>query len=204
MTIMFALYFEYEKNRNWNFMAVNYIFGGVIIGAGLAGIGFMLHPATRDLPYIAWISGLLFIAMAIISYFYWKLAAYRLLWVAVAVLVIRIAFNYTVIPSWEKTHPVVATKKLADELAQETAGRKLFVYWNPAFKPDPYFQYRYNNEIFTYYLSTARNEITWVSTEKIPGALYLAQWEHLNNQKFKVIKKIEPAWQVPVALIEFK
>jgi 4-amino-4-deoxy-L-arabinose transferase-like glycosyltransferase len=204
MTIMFALYFEYEKNRNWNFMAVNYIFGGVIIVAGLAGIGFMLHPATRDLPYIAWISGLLFIAMAIISYFYWKLAAYRLLWVAVAVLVIRIAFDYTVIPSWEKTHPVVATKKLADELAQETAGRKLFVYWNPAFKPDPYFQYRYNNEIFTYYLSTARNEITWVSTEKIPGALYLAQWEHLNNQKFKVIKKIEPAWQVPVALIEFK
>jgi 4-amino-4-deoxy-L-arabinose transferase-like glycosyltransferase len=204
MTIMFALYFEYEKNRNWNFLAVNYIFGGIIGAAGLAGIGFMLHPATSDLPYLAWVSGLLFAGMAIISYFYWKQAAYRLLWMAIAVLVIRIAFDYTIIPSWEKTHPVVATKKLADELAQETAGRKLYVYWNPAFKPDPYFQYRYNNEIFTYYLSTARGEITWVNTEKIPGALYLAQWEHLSNQQFKVIKKIEPAWQVPVALIEFK
>jgi 4-amino-4-deoxy-L-arabinose transferase-like glycosyltransferase len=204
MTIMFVLYFEYEKSRNWNILAVDYIFGGVIGIAGVAGIGFMLHPATRDLPYVALISVLLFTGMAIISYFYWKQEVYRLLWVAIAVLVIRIAFDYTIIPSWEKTHPVVATKKLAADLAEETAGRKLYVYWNPVFKPDPYFQYRYNNEIFTYYLSTARGEITQVSTEKIPGALYLAQMEHLKNQKYKVIKKIEPAWQVPVALIEFK
>ncbi len=127
-----------------------------------------------------------------------------MLWLAVAMLVIRIAFNYTIIPSWEKTHPVVATKVLAADLAETTAGRDLYVYWNPAFQPDPYFQYRYNNEIFTFYLSTARGKITPVSTEKIPGALFLAQWEHIEKDKYNVIKKIEPAWQVPVALIEFK
>jgi hypothetical protein len=119
-------------------------------------------------------------------------------------LVIRIGFDYTIIPSWEKTHPVVATKKLAEELAAGTAGRNLYVYWNPAFKPDPYFRYRYNNEIFTFYLSTARGEITPVKMEKIPGELYLAQWEHIIQDKYKVIRKIEPAWQVPVVLIEFK
>ncbi len=117
---------------------------------------------------------------------------------------IRIAFNFSIIPSWEKTHPVVATKKLAAELAQETAGRTLYVYWNPEFEPDPYFRYRYNNEIFTYYLSTARGEITSVNTEKIPGALYLAQWEHIKKSDYTLVKKIEPAWQVPVFLIEFK
>ena len=204
MTIMLALYFEYQRNRNWTIQAVDYIFGGIIGLAGFAGIGFLLHPATRDLPHLLLISILLFLAMSIISYFFWKQKPYRLLWLAIALLVIRMAFNYTIIPSWEKSHPVVATKKLADELADQTAGRKLYVYWNPYFKPDPYFQYRYNNEIFTYYLSTSRGEITQVKTEKIPGALYLAQWEHLNKAKYKVIRKIEPAWQVPVVLIEFK
>lgn len=204
MTIMLALYFEYQRNRNWTIQAVDYIFGGIIGLAGFAGIGFLLHPATRDLPHLLLISILLFLAMSIISYFFWKQKPYRLLWLAIALLVIRMAFNYTIIPSWEKSHPVVATKKLADELADQTAGRKLYVYWNPDFKPDPYFQYRYNNEIFTYYLSTSRGEITQVKTEKIPGALYLAQWEHLNKAKYKVIRKIEPAWQVPVVLIEFK
>jgi hypothetical protein len=204
MTILFALYFEYQKSRNWNYLLVDYILGGVIAVAGIAGFGFMLHPATRDLPYVQLLSVLLFLAMAIISYFYWKQATFRLLWVSIAMLVIRIAFDFTIIPSWEKTHPVVATKKLASDLAELTKGKDLYVYWNPAFKPDPYFNYRYNNEIFTYYLSTARGKITPVNMEKIPGALYLAQWEHIDKQKYKVVKKIEPAWQVPVALIEFK
>jgi 4-amino-4-deoxy-L-arabinose transferase-like glycosyltransferase len=204
MTIMFALYFEYEKSGNWNFRVVNYLFGGIIAVAAIASFGFMLHPATRELPDILWVSAMTFVALAIIGFFYRKQATFRLLWVSIAILVIRIAFNYTIIPSWEKTHPVVATKKLASELAELTAGRDLYVYWNPSFKPDPYFQYRYNNEIFTYYLSTARGRMTPVKMEKIPGALYLAQWEHIDKQKYKVIKKIEPAWQVPVALIEFR
>jgi len=164
----------------------------------------LVHPATRDLPYILPVTISLFIAMATISFFYWKQATFRLLWVSIAILVIRIAFDFTMIPSWEKTHPVVATKKLAAELADLTKGRDLYVYWNPDFKPDPYFNYRYNNEIFTFYLSTARGRITPVKMEKIPGALYLAQWEHIDKQKYKVIRKIEPVWQVPVALIEFK
>jgi hypothetical protein len=185
-------------------LLADYILGGIIAAAGFAGIGFLVHPATRDLPYILPVTISLFIAMATISFFYWKQATFRLLWVSIAILVIRIAFDFTMIPSWEKTHPVVATKKLAAELADLTKGRDLYVYWNPDFKPDPYFNYRYNNELFTFYLSTARGRITPVKMEKIPGALYLAQWEHIDKQKYKVIRKIEPVWQVPVALIEFK
>jgi 4-amino-4-deoxy-L-arabinose transferase-like glycosyltransferase len=204
MTIMFALYIEYSKSRNLNFILVDYILGGVILVASLGSWGFMLHPVTRDFPHIFLVSFLLFVSLGIVSYFYWKQPINRLLWVAVAMLMIRIGFDYTIIPSWEKTHPVVATKKLAKDLAAETAGRPLYVYWNPDFKPDPYFKYRYNNEIFTFYLSTERGEITPVKMDRIPGELYLAQWEHIIDDQYKVIKKIEPAWQVPVALIEFK
>lgn len=204
MTVMFVLYFEYEKSKNLNFRIVNGFLGGILTAAGAGSFIFLFHPATRDLPYVTLVSVLLFIAMAVISFFYWRQATFRLLWVSIAFLAIRIAFDFTIIPSWEKTHPVVATKELASELASETRGKDLYVYWNPDFKPDPYFGYRYNNEIFTFYLSTARGKITQVNMEQIPGKLYLAQWEHLHNQKYKVIRKIEPVWQVPVVLIEFK
>jgi len=203
MTILFALYFEYRNKNARIYLLVDYFFGGFIGIAGLASIIFLFHPATRDLPYITMVAVLLLVGMGIVSYFYWKQALNRMLWLAISLLIFRIAFDYSIIPSWEKTHPVVATKILAAEMAEETKGRTLFVYWNPDFDPDPYFHYRYNNEIFTYYLSTNRGEITYVETEKIPGALYLAQWEHIKGTKYSLVKKIEPAWQVPVLLIEF-
>jgi 4-amino-4-deoxy-L-arabinose transferase-like glycosyltransferase len=204
MTVLFALYFKFQEDRTWQVKLVDYIFGGLIGAIALLGTVFMFHPATRDLPHIALVSALTLIVLGVISYFYWKQNLNRLFWLAIAMLVIRISFDYSIIPSWEKTHPVVATKKLAAEVAAETAGQPLYVYWNPDFKPDPYFRYRYNNEIFTYYLSTARGQITAVKTEKIPGALYLAQWEHIKNTPYIHIDKIEPAWQVPVLLVKFK
>jgi 4-amino-4-deoxy-L-arabinose transferase-like glycosyltransferase len=204
MAIVFVLYFKYREQQARIYLLVDYFFGAFIGIAGLAGIAFIFHPATSDLPGIVLVSVLLLFALGIISFYYWKQTVNRLLWLAIAVLVIRLAFDYSIIPSWEKTHPVVATKKLAADLAIETEGRELYVYWNPDFKPDPYFRYRYNNEIFTYYLATARGEITYVKTDMIPGPLYLAQWEHIKDSAYIPLKKIEPAWQVPVMLIEFK
>lgn len=204
MTILFALYFEYQKTRPLFFLVVDYIFGAFIGVIAIGSLAFIFHPLSRDLPMITLVSIFTLFALGVISFFYWKQPLNRLLWLAIAMLIIRITFDYTIIPSWEKTHPVVATKQLASDLARETAGKDLYVYWNPAFEPDMYFRYRYNNEIFTFYLSTARDEITEVKTEKIPGALYLAQWEHISDARFTEIKKIAPAWQVPVVLIEFK
>jgi len=204
MTILFALYFEYRENGARIYLLVDYILGGFIGTFGLAGIVFMLHPATRNLPYIAWVSVLLFLALGVISYFYWKQALNRLLWLAIAVLVIRVAFDYSIIPSWEKTHPTVATRKLAVQLAEETAGKPLYAYWNPEFKPDPYYHYRFNDEIFTYYLSTARDKIITLSMEKIPGVLFLAREDHLQSADYIIVEKIGTPRKVPVYLVEFK
>jgi len=204
MTILFALYFQYQKSKAVVFMIVDYIFGGFITIAAIAGIALIFHPLTRDLPHILTVAIFTIISLGIISFFYWRQPVNRLFWLAISILVLRITFDYSIIPSWEKSHPVVATKKLAADLAAHTADKSLYVYWNPEFEPDPYFTYRYNNEIFTYYLSTARDRITEVTSEKIPGALYLAQWEHIKDDKYFPIRKISPAWQIPVMLVEFK
>jgi 4-amino-4-deoxy-L-arabinose transferase-like glycosyltransferase len=204
MTILFALYFQYQEKKFLIQKIVDYLLVILILLIGIAGIFFMVHPLTRDIPFIKAVSIANLAILGVISYFYLKQPVNRLLWLAIAMLVVRIAFDFSIIPSWEKTHPVVATKEMAVELAEYTTDRTLYIYWNPSYKPDPYYQYRYNNEIFTYYLSTTRNEITKVKTERIPGALYLAQWEHLQGYPYKKILRLEPAWQMPVLLVEFE
>jgi hypothetical protein len=92
---------------------------------------------------------------------------------------------------------------MAKELAKETTGRPLKFYWNPEFSPDPYFGYRYNNEIFNYYLSTGRDEMTPIGMEETPGVLFIAKMDHLQGKNYRLIRQLKPAWQDPVWLIEF-
>lgn len=203
MTVFFALYFDYLKEglriTRWADGVL-----GLMIGFGvLAGLAFLFHPDTRELPYITLVAVSLMVVLTAILVFYLKQPANRFLWLAIGLLVFRIAFNFTIIPSWEKSHPAVPTKAMATEIARETAGSPLKIYWNPGFTPDAYFHYRYNNEIFTYYLSTARGEMITISREEIPGVYYLAQQEHLRDKQYTVVRQFEPVWQVPVSLIMF-
>ncbi|MBW6460982.1 MAG: hypothetical protein K0B08_10460, partial [Bacteroidales bacterium] len=203
MTAFLALYFEYRKEGLRIVPWVDGILGGMIVAGMVAGIIYMFHPETKNLPYIILVSLLLIISLGITLFFYRKQAYHRFLWLAIGLLVFRISFNFSIIPSWEKSHPAVPTRSIAIELAEQTADKPLMIYWNPDFQPDHYFHYRYNNEIFTYYLSTAREEIIRVGHEPLPGIYFIAQWEHIKHKDFKVIRKLEPVWQVPVFLIEF-
>jgi hypothetical protein len=203
MTVFFALYFEYRKEK---LRIVKWIDGvlGVMIGVGIAaGVIFVFHHETRDLPNILWTSVVLILSLLLIIILYRIQAYYRFLWLAIGLLVFRIAFNFSIIPSWEKSHPGVPTRSMAFELAEQTADKPLMIYWNPDFQPDYYFHYRYNNEIFTYYLSTARGEIIRIGRDPVPGIYFIAQWEHIKDKEFKMIQKLEPVWQAPVFLIEF-
>jgi len=203
MTVFLALYFAYRKEGLRIVRWVDAILGAMI-GVGIvSGIIFMLHPETKHLPYIIWVSLLLTLSLGIVLFFYRKQAYHRFLWLAIGLLIFRLAFNFSIIPSWERSHPAVPTRSMAIELAEQTADKPLMIYWNPYFQPDRYFHYRYNNEIFTYYLSTAREEIIRIGQKPIPGIYFIAQWEHIKHEDFKVIRELDPVWQTPVLLIEF-
>lgn len=203
MTILFALYFEYKRENHSLARWVDGFLGAIIGTGALAGIAFLIHPDTRDLPGIIIVSVILCITLTAVLFFYVKQAHNRLFWLAVGVLVFRIAFDFTMIPSWERSHPAVPTKALARELAEDTSGTPLEIYWNPEFEPDAYFHYRYNNEIFTYYLSTAREEIIRVSKEPVPGHYYLALRQHLEPDSWNIIRAFKPVWQDSVLLVKF-
>jgi hypothetical protein len=108
------------------------------------------------------------------------------------------------IPSWKPTHPAAEIKRLATEVAGQTSPKTLYIYWNPDFPPDPYFQYRYNNEIFTWYMSVNLRQIIKVESKQIPGAYYLARKEQLEDIDYRLIRELEPPLQVKVCLVEFE
>ncbi len=203
MTMLIYLYLKHQmegrKVTGW----IDSIFGIAISLTSIAGIAFLLHPATRDLPGIMWVSVMLFLVMSTISYFFWKQKNFRLLWLSIAMLVVRIAFDFSIIPSWKTNHPAVEIKSTAFAVAEKLKGEPLKIYWDPAFNPDPYFQYRYNNEIFTWYLSVKLDRM--IEVDKVPdhGIYYLAKPAHLKDKEYTLIRKLEPPLQENVYLVRF-
>lgn len=204
LMIFFALYEENRAAGSRVIRAIDLLLGVLIVVGALLGILFVVHPATRDLPYVWPVSIALIMLMSAMLFLYIRQPMSRLFWMAIALLVFRVAFNLVIIPSWEKSHPAVATKQMVKELAEETKDTPLLIYWNPDFKPDPYFHYRYNNEIFTYYLSTERGEIIRVSGQEQAGVIFIAQPGHLSGKHYTVLRELEPVWQYPVRLIRFE
>lgn len=201
MTIFIYLYFDYRKENLPISKWIDTILGILLMIGAVSGFGFLFHPATKNLPGILAVAILLFILLAGILYIYRKQVQSRLLWLAIGMLVFRIAFDFSIIPSWKPTHPALKVRAIAEEVVAEASGRPLCIYWNPAFPPDSYFQYRYNNEIFTWYLSVNLRQIIQVDTNLQPGALYIAKKEHLNDFNYREVKKLEPPMQVPVSLV---
>lgn len=202
-TIFIYLYFEYLEGNHLLAKWIDIILGILLVIGAISGFGFLFHPATKNLPGILVVAIMLFLALGGVFYLYWKQIQNRLLWLAIGMLIFRIAFDFSIIPSWKPTHPAVKIKAIAAEVAAEASGKPLYIYWNPNFPPDPYFQYRYNNEIFTWYLSANLRQIIKVETALVPGGWYIAKKEHLQGMNYTEIKKLEPPLQVPVSLIEF-
>jgi 4-amino-4-deoxy-L-arabinose transferase-like glycosyltransferase len=204
ITIFIYLYFEYRQENHPLAKWIDIILGILLIIGAVSGFGFLFHPAAKNLPGILVVAILLFFSLGGVLYFYRKQIQNRLLWLAIGMLIFRIAFDLSIIPSWKPTHPALKVKEIASEVAAESGARPLFIYWNPDFPPDPYFQYRFNNEIFTWYLSANLRQI--IKVEKVPkqGSWFIAKKEHLDGMNYKEIKKLEPPLQVPVYLVEFK
>jgi 4-amino-4-deoxy-L-arabinose transferase-like glycosyltransferase len=202
-TILISLYYDYLQENHSITKWIGIIFGIFISAAGLTGFLFLFHPATQGLPYVVPVAIVLFVSLGTISYLYWQQIQNRLLWLAFGALVFRIAFDLTIIPSWKTNHPAVVVRQKADEVTEIVKDGKLNVFWNPSFPPDPYFQYRYNNEIFTWYLSVNLGQMISVEDTPVPGTFYLAKPDQLEGYDYSQIRRLEMPMQVPVELVVF-
>jgi len=181
-TMVSWIYFEYRKENLLLTKLIDYILGGTLILFSIAPFAAMFNDVIKNFNNILLISIILSAILIILSYLYWKTIKYRLFWLAIAILVLRIGFDFTIIPTRQFNSLEVVSIREAKTLAEETSGRQLFSYWNPDFEPDHYYQKRILLTRFNYHLSIARDEILYVNSEKIPGALYMALEKHIVDQ----------------------
>lgn len=166
---------------------VEYILGAVLVIASIAPLASPYIGLVKDVDHVLIISILISMAMIPITIFYWRNIKYRLFWFSIGIFILRIGFDFLVLPTRQMDSKEVQGKANAIALAEMTKGHDLYSYWNPA--KEPHFYYLKNLITFRYhyYLSTARNEMVVSTSEKIPGAIYFSNPQHIGKQPIDTV-----------------
>jgi 4-amino-4-deoxy-L-arabinose transferase-like glycosyltransferase len=205
ITVLIHLYFIQEKESSRAFKVLQGIFGGVMVLAALAMLALMFHPSTRGLSYIRPVSVALFLILGTAAWLYFRQPLNRILWVAIALFVIRIGFDLSMVRFWGATFKESRSRTEATALARETGDRPLYSFWNPEFQPDdPYYGRLLMKYVYAFYLSREKGEVIKVTTERIPGALYIAHKDHIRDMPVLVHREIDIPGGQRRALVEFK
>ncbi|MDT8393033.1 MAG: glycosyltransferase family 39 protein [Bacteroidales bacterium] len=109
---------------------IEYIFGATLILAGIAPWASPYVEMVKDVDHVLLISAILSIVLATISMIFWISRQYRLFWFAIAILVLRIGFDFLIHPTRQVNSDPAASKVLAYSLAEKTKGKPLYSYWN--------------------------------------------------------------------------
>jgi hypothetical protein len=103
----------------------------------------------------------------------------RLCWLAVVILMLRIVFDFTVLPTRQLNSQEVVSKQSAIALAEKSKGKELYSYWNEEFEPSFYYMTNFLSFRYHFHLAAARDEILYNISEKRPGAWYFSANAHI-------------------------
>lgn len=205
MTILIYHYLRSKEENDPYYRLTNISFGVILGLAALATLVLMFFPTTKDLSYIKVISPALFVSLVLVSYLYWKQEPLRIMWLVIALFILRIGFGLSMVRLWGAEFEQAYVKKQAYELANETSGKELYTYWNPEKEAsDPYYGRQILRTVYHFYLTVARNEAVFIRSDKKHGALYIADIEHVDKEEVNVYREVTPRGQwLRVYLLEF-
>ncbi|MEE4257774.1 MAG: glycosyltransferase family 39 protein [Bacteroidales bacterium] len=103
----------------------------------------------------------------------------KLCWLAVIILMLRIVFDFTVLPTRQKNSQEVLSKQSAIELAEKSKGKELYSYWNEEFEPSFYYMKNFLAFRYHFHLAAARDEILYNISDKKPEAWYFSANAHI-------------------------
>jgi 4-amino-4-deoxy-L-arabinose transferase-like glycosyltransferase len=203
-TILGWLYLEYKKENTLWTRVLDAVFLGLLLFMTVSmWVPLFIEPVS-NFPLIGLTSFSLFALLAFVTFSYWKQHNNRLLWVVIALLVIRIGFNLTILPARYLEAREIPSRELARQIARESKGTPMYIWWNPSKTPDPYYGKRRVDYPFMYYIATERNEVLRFSSEVIPGALYIADPADIHDYPVEILKEFTPyGHQEPVVLMRF-
>lgn len=186
-TLVTWIYFKEKNNNNKMIRIPEYIFGLLLIMSCIAPYASLFIEETKNIDHIWLITILFFLSMVTLTFFYWKKVLMRLFWLSVAILVIRLGFDFIILPTRQLNTNEVEGKESAFELAKQTKEMPLVLYWNPDFEPSFYDKRNIIRNRYLYWLSVARDEMITIHLEINPDTIYIADENHIADRPVSII-----------------
>jgi len=179
--------------QNWRRKIPEYVLGSVVALVAIALFAVPFVPQVQHLSWYVVKSIGVGIALLICTYFIYTYQAYRLAYIAIALLIIRVGFNWFVIDNRGAYDRMAASK--ADSIASITKGAPLFVLDVAD---------RGNLDGTSYLIETRRNNILRISSVKDSSAFYIADSASLHGKNYTTFLRFESYYAPPLQLVKFK
>jgi len=180
-TVISYAYMQLKDSKHLISKIIEGTFGIVLIVSSIIPYASLVIDTLTVIDHRLLLSIIISLPLLVITIVYWKYRQQRLLWFAVAVLVLRIGFDVFILPTRQYNSQEVNLKTSATDLADKTSGKELYVYWNPDFEPNFYSNRSHLRFHYHFHLAAARNEIVFNRSEKKPGVLVISHPDHIKN-----------------------
>lgn len=202
--IFVYVYLDQKTENTIYVRIVEWTFGILLILVAMGG----LTPLFVELPLNAsqsWTLALsLTIVLSLIAVVYFRDQMNRLAWLVIALLVLRIGFNLTVIPARLVNSSEIVSKEMAREIIKKTNGQTTGIWWNKEFNPNPYYGFRVTSYRFNYYLFLFKDEVLTLTEEKKMDRLFISPRPFLNGEHFEFYHACDPPGQGGSELVLFR
>ncbi len=146
--VLFYFYYKYREEKLFQNVLIDYLLFAIGVIATLGTIAIFFIDETRNLPLIIPKFIFLFLAMGVLTYLMLRIKPYRLLIFAIIMLVVRIGFNWTVIPARYQLDRGIPAKEGAIRMGQIIKGEPLYILgWSGV------------DDFSAFYITRERNEI---------------------------------------------
>jgi 4-amino-4-deoxy-L-arabinose transferase-like glycosyltransferase len=193
-TIISYLYYEHSSplDRTRRYVEQIWFIATAVVALGAWTAVF--YPTTRVLPGVVWKTG---IVSALLAGLAWQLRRpmpNRLGLMLAVMIVIRLGFNWLVLPGR-------AVKRLfyqdtAEQAAALTAGHPLYGFGTTVGNDNA-------TDVSSFHIAALRSDILRKTTQKLPGAYYIADSVNLVGQQYRIIGKLTLFDRHPAYVVSF-
>ena len=125
--VLFYFYYKFREENRFQNVLIDYSLFALGLLATLGTIAVFFIDETRGLPQIIPKFIFLFLMLGLLSYLMLQIKNYRLLIFAIIMLVIRIGFNWTVIPARYQLDRGIPAREGAIKMGQIVKGEPLWI-----------------------------------------------------------------------------
>jgi 4-amino-4-deoxy-L-arabinose transferase-like glycosyltransferase len=154
----------------------------------------MVYPTTRVLPAAFWKTAVVSLLLSGIAWRMTRSSPNRLVLMIAALVVIRLGFNWLVLPGRAAKRQFYMES--ATQAARATLGHRLYGYKTTVGDGPA-------TDVSSFHLTAVRGEILRKTDKKIPGALYIGDSLTLAHESYRTVGRVVLFDRHPASIIQF-